>query len=378
MVSELLSTVLELTAHDSAPSPCTLSVRLEDREQSPTCFSVTESLDSANLSLEQMMAANSEAQVAARQAAIDSTIERVRDARRRGAQFYLQDFDAADFLVIIDHCPAVINRWLSGTADSSTDFLRRVRLNEGFYLAFCEALFHRDANRAASLWLQLHQNMSTRFLGKAEVPDLLHLLFRVPPSPAARALLDAVLDIKATNTDAGLLDLSICAYTNQGHAWLSSVIQADLSSPLAWRQQRGARLQGFSCGNRLPTDLNWPERFVDQPTTRSSDNALLRHTEACARHWWEVYWSAADAESAYGAWLLFCASADRRAWTWMAVDQMGADLPPTERTLRLINYEINRSHLRSAMKKREKDFGNRFLGKKVSPHVGPWALSNHP
>ena len=378
MVSELLSTVLELTAHDSAPSPCTLSVRLEDREQSPTCFSVTESLDSANLSLEQMMAANSEAQVAARQAAIDSTIERVRDARRRGAQFYLQDFDAADFLVIIDHCPAVINRWLSGTADSSTDFLRRVRLNEGFYLAFCEALFHRDANRAASLWLQLHQNMSTRFLGKAEVPDLLHLLFRVPPSPAAQALLDAVLDIKATNTDAGLLDLSICAYTNQGHAWLSSVIQADLSSPLAWRQQRGARLQGFSCGNRLPTDLNWPEGFVDQPTTRSSDNALLRHTEACARHWWEVYWSAADAESAYGAWLLFCASADRRAWTWLAVDQMGADLPPTERTLRLINYEINRSHLRSAMKKREKDFGNRFLGKKVSPHVGPWALSNHP
>ncbi|WP_207239206.1 hypothetical protein [Pseudomonas sp. GW456-L15] len=62
----------------------------------------------------------------------------------------------------------------------------------------------------------------------------------------------------------------------------------------------------------------------------------------------------------------------------MAVDQMGADLPPTERTLRLINYEINRSHLRSAMKKREKDFGNRFLGKKVSPHVGPWALTNHP
>lgn len=378
MVSELLSTVLEWAAPDSAPSLCTLSVRLEDREQSPTCFSAIGSFDSANLSLEQMLAADSEAQATARQAAIDSFIERVRDARRRGAQFYLQDFNAADFLVVIDHCPTVIKRWLSGATDSSTDFLRRLRFNEGFYLALCEALFHRDANLAASLWLQLHQNMTTRFLGKAEVPDLLHLLFRVPASPAALALLDALLDIKATNTDAGLLDLSICAHANQRDAWLSDVIQADLSSPLGWQQQRGARLQGFSCGNRLPTDLNWPEGFVDQPTTRSNDNALLRHTEACARHWWEVYWNAADAESAYGAWLLFCASADRRAWIWMAVDQMGADLPPTERTRRLINYEINCSNLRSAMKKREKDFGNRFLGKKVSRHVGPWTLTNHP
>jgi hypothetical protein len=57
---------------------------------------------------------------------------------------------------------------------------------------------------------------------------------------------------------------------------------------------------------------------------------------------------------------------------------MGADLPPTERTFRLTNYQINQSLIRSAWKKREKDFGNRFLGKNVSPHVGPWALTNHP
>jgi hypothetical protein len=50
-------------------------------------------------------------------------------------------------------------------------------------MALCEALLACDPAKGVLLWQALRRTLRTRFLGRGNVEELLHVVFRVPASP---------------------------------------------------------------------------------------------------------------------------------------------------------------------------------------------------
>ena len=54
---------------------------------------------------------------------------------------------------------------------------------------------------------------------------------------------------------------------------------------------------------------------------RSLERNLLKWTNRAvrAKHWWERFLNAPDADSAFAAWHVFLSASDRRAWVWRPI-----------------------------------------------------------
>jgi hypothetical protein len=258
--------------------------------------------------------------------AFATAVERIRQARAAGASLYLANMSVEDMVPVLRHAPDLVERWLQGAAERTGDFRRRVILAEGAFLTLCEALLGHDPDRGVLLWSALKRSLTTRFIGKAEIDDMIHMVFRAPPSPALVALREELLGLERSGTDKDLFDLAVAASLNGQGEWFVAVTAADATSRFAWRRKRALVLEGFTVGNTLPQALAWP----DGPLRTAHDvlrqrSARFRYLEACARHWWKAYLAAPDAETAYANWILFIRAADRRSWVWIQRDANAAD-----------------------------------------------------
>jgi hypothetical protein len=305
--------------------------------------------------------------------ALETAISRIEVARKSGASLYFVDVEAVDMEPVLQHASDILDRWLEGYRECTTDFRRRVRLAETTFLALCEALLLRDPERGAELWRALCATMATRYIGAAGVAELLHVVFRVPNSAPVAALRDEVMSLPRCHTDQKLFDIAVAASYNGNAAWLASASAADQASPLVWRQKRGALLAGFSIGNTLPVADAWPEGEI---RTSHADlhrkAARFRWSEACAHHSWRAYLSAPGAVEAYAAWILFLRSADRRAWTWMRKDMGAQNISDNLLKVKLMHVQLNQSELKRAMEKRLDKPDKKFLDHDIVIGVGPW------
>ncbi|MFZ2321752.1 MAG: hypothetical protein WAW12_17990, partial [Pseudomonas sp.] len=270
---------------------------------------------------------------------------------------------------IIKHVPNAVALWVEGVDVATADFKRRVRLAEGLYLALCEALLIESPQQGAMLWRALGEALITRFVGVALIEEMIHMLFRVPESEEIENLLKELVD--SADNDQRLFEIAVAARVNGKEAWLDRVIQNDKASATVWRCQRAQKLDGFKSGNSF-LDV-WPEGpEEDLRTSRANETAQWRHKEACARHWWNSYWTAECTESAYSAWILFMESADRRAYGWMSSETSELDEfdPTVQRRMAHANYNL--SNLKSAVKKQESQMDRKFLGRRIVEGIGPW------
>jgi hypothetical protein len=112
--------------------------------------------------------------------AIETATARIEAARASGAGLYLVDVEALDMDPVVRYASDMVDPWLEGYREVTTDFRRRVRLAETAFLALCEALLIHDAARGAELWHSLRATMATRYLGAAGIDELLHIAFRAP------------------------------------------------------------------------------------------------------------------------------------------------------------------------------------------------------
>lgn len=358
-----------------APDPGSqLSIQRERVAADPFAFSITPRLagqDDDNPLASLRAALDADAQVAARKRAVD-TVARIREARASGASLYLASLDPEDFKPIIRHAPEAVVAWLEGAVARTRDFSRRARLAEGVFLALCEALLDVAPDRGAELWRSLRGVLTTHFIGAAEVEEMIHMVFRTPPTPATDALLAERLDLRQSNTDEDLLDLAIAATVNGRIDWLRQAIAADNGSGIAWRRRRALMLEGFSTENALPVADAWPEgAWKTAGEGRRTKAAQRRHSEACARHWWRSYWQAADPESAYAAWTLFLRSADRRALAWLSHEAAELDLADALTQRKVAHAKVNYRRLKSATKEK-RSLDDHFLDKRTVDGVGPW------
>ena len=307
---------------------------------------------------------------------IETAASRIRDARRSGAKLFHAILASEDFEPVIRHAPDKVEQWIEGCSGPTADFQRRVRLAEGAFLALCEALLKYDPEQGSQLWLALRLTMTTRYIGKAGVNDLLHMVFRAPDSPALATLRQEITSLENCNTDQELFELVIAASCNGKIVWLNEAIEADRVSPYAWRRQRGKILKGFTIDNTLPIPDAWPEGELKTSDTRLARIAArYRSIEACARHWWRTYLEASDPVEAYAAWTLFLHSADRRSLLWMRKDSDAAGQSDNLSGRKKAHAYLNRKNLERAMERREdvpSKFSQNFLFRRTTKELSPW------
>ena len=233
-------------------------------------------------------------------------------------------------------------------------------------MALCEALLVHEPEQGSRLWRALRRSMMTRYLGEAEMEELLHMVIRAPDSPAVARLREEIAELKHSHTDRALFDLSIAASYNNKREWLHTIIQEDRASPYAWRQIRATILEGFCTNNTLPITMAWPDGEIKTERTRIAQmSARSAWREACTRHWWKVYLDARDPGEAYAAWVLFLRSADRRIWVWMQ-GEIDAVCVSDDLFQRKISHVcLSRERMKRALKKQEEKFNRNFLYRRI-------------
>ena len=259
---------------------------------------------------------------------IETASRRIQEARKAGANLYLINFDTKDFALVLQHAPDIIDQWLEGLEELTQDFKRYVGLAEAAFLALCEALLNSDPTRGVQLWRSLRAALITRYIGAADIDDLLHMVFRVSDSVEIAALREELIGLEHCHTDEALFDIAVAASYNGKSDWLSTIIEQDQASNLVWKRKRGKVLAGYRVNNVLPVPNAWPDG--EQTTTCASldcRSGRYKWIEACAHHWWKVFLHAKNPDEAYAAWILFLHSADVRAWAWMRNDIQTASNP---------------------------------------------------
>ncbi len=353
----------------------TLSVDRTEAKSAPFVLSVMplQSQDHSDDPVAAFEAAmDADAQLKAHHRAAETAITRIREARMSGASLYLANVDAEDFEPVLRHAPDLISQWLEGCVEYTTDFQRRVRLADAAFLALCEALLTHAPEQGTQLWRALRRIVTTRYIGAAGVEDLMHMVFRVPDSPAVVTLRSELLE-EQCHTDQSLFDLAIAATCNGKSKWLSDVITADQGSPLAWRRKRGITLAGFTSTNELPVAGAWPDGEIQTGHAElARKSARSRAIEASTRYWWRAYLAALDPTAAYAAWVLFLRSADRRAWAWLRGDVQAANSNDDFFHLKMSHAQLNRTSLKHAMEKRVEKLDKMFLGRPIRNGIGPW------
>ena len=279
--------------------------------------------------------------------------------------------DAKDFGPILCHTPDIVEQWLEGFSEPTTEFQERV------FLALCEALLAHDPERGAPLWKTLRATIITRYIGAGGVEDLLHMVFRVPDSPTVKALREELVELEHCHTDQALFNLAIAAAYNGKDDWLATLIEQDKASKFAWRRKRAAVLSGFTVNNTLPVDDAWPNGEIKTGYADLAQKAArYRWAEACARHWWRAYLTSSDPTEAYAAWVLFLRSADRRVWAWMNQDIEAVQESDDFFKFKIIHARLNQRKLKRALKKREDEdkLDKNFLDRRIFAGVGPWPI----
>ena len=286
-------------------------------------------------------------------------------------------YSTEDFVPVLQHAPDMVEQWLEGCTEATADFQHRVFSAEGAYIALCEALLAHDPERGSQLWKTLRATMITRYIGAAGVEDLLHMVFRVPNSPAVTALREELVELEHCHTDQALFNLAIAAAYNNKDDWLATFIERDQASEFAWRRKRAAVLAGFIANNTLPVEGAWPDREIKTGYASLAQKAArYRWAEACARHWWRAYLASSDPTEAYAAWVLFLRSADRRVWAWMNQDIEAAQESDDFFKFKMVHARLNQRKLKRALEKREDEdkLDKNFLDRRIFAGVGPWPI----
>jgi hypothetical protein len=285
--------------------------------------------------------------------ALETGKEYLERLRKEGLGLGLQVFDVAEARMLIKHAMPAVSQWLDGMEGPSVPFLNRLNGAGGLYLALCEALMENDSPLAIPLWHAIERNLRITYVGVAEINALRFLPFRVQ-SDVALELREYLYKLQHHPTDRTYLELVICATASKASDWLRDRARLDQGATETWRQMRGVAVEGLLGHDADVHALAWPQG----PTITTLDEVRKRATErshclALAKHWWHEYGAAADATSAYRAWILFCAYVDRRAFAWLTTLPQPEPVSDEVHRLKVLNFRVNRYAFKKALASNE-------------------------
>jgi len=318
--------------------------------------SMSESAEEANRRMEEL----SKAAVAS-----------IRTIRASGYSFYLQSFELSAVRAAYKCAPAEWNKLLDGVQDKTSDFVKRVHSAEGLYMTLCEVLLEVAPAQGAVLWEALTCVVRTKMKGAAGISEFVHMVFRAPDSSEVEKLRETLTSFALTSTDQAILDVVIAAQFNGCEDWLDKLIRQDLVSAYQWRRKRGLMLDALR-SYPDPQALEWPYGVkVTSIDSLNSRMAKWRNRGTLARLWWGKFVQALDAPSAFAAWNVFLACADRRAYVWMNKDTENAFTGSELDRLRKLHVLMNRSQLEKKLSAREEKangLNNHLFGRDAPAH----------
>ncbi|MFS8974513.1 hypothetical protein PO002_08395 [Cupriavidus necator] len=295
----------------------------------------------------------------------------IRNIRGSGQSFYLQAFSVSSLRAAYSIAPDEWNKLLEGAEENTPEFVKRVQAAEGLYMALCELLLGVDPDKGAILWHGLLGAMRTKFRGPADIPDFVHMLFRVPDSPAVNALREALASFAATSTDRAILDLIIVSQLNGRDDWLAKLVDEDKRAAHQWRRKRGVMLEALRSYPKVDA-LDWPMgEIVTSKDSLESRMAKWRNRGALARWWWRQFLEAKDVSSAFAAWTVFLSCADRRAYVWMKEEAQQRYKDSELDRLRSLHVGLNWQQLEKSLvawEKKGPDLSNHLFGYEAPAH----------
>ena len=310
-----------------------------------------------------------------RKTIVESYVDAVRNARQAGAQLLHGHFAAEDFDIVLERYPEALDTWLEGVDPPTGEFRRRVRLAEGFFVSLCETVLKRDPSRGIPLWRALRRCLGTRFIGPTGIDRLKYAPFAAPDSPEADAVLEELCSIDEAQTDDDLFDIVIAARISGRVDWLRQMISRDENSPCPAQRRRAAFIQPLLTRPAIAGDAAWPSGKPVGGYREIRDRSwIMGQREAFAGHWLQKFAGANTPEAAHASWLLFMASSDRRAWTWMSEDcarYASADARIEAAKQRFV--EQQRHRLKRAMTDNEKPLPQNFSNQKTTSSLLPWS-----
>ena len=372
LASEVFDRAMMATDTEAFDPGSDLTVQMAGAADMPFTYSV-ELRPSDSEAKRFQKAFDPDAQLQALRLAVDIASERIREARKSSAKLYLAPFCSREFVPVIQTAPDIVDGWLEGLSELTAEFRSRVRLAEGAFLALCEALLAHRPIRGVELWRALRECMVTRYVGKAGVDELTHIVFRAPASPQVEEIQRELAELTQCCTDQALLDLAIAVLVNGKQDFVELIIKEDRESPYAWRQLKAKVLEGFVTNTALPVPRAWPEGEIRTERARiAQTSARATWGNACTRHWWKQYLDASDPIHAYSAWVLFVRSADRRVWIWWEDELAAIGTSDEQLRNKIIHASLNRDKIKRIIKKREDKFDQNFLKRKIVQGIGPW------
>jgi hypothetical protein len=297
----------------------------------------------------------------------------INETQKKGGDLLLSPIDPRDIVDCLIATPEFGSKLLEGMEHRSTDFRRRVQRAEMFFLALCESLLKTSPETGCQLWKALGDVLQTRYIGAAEVSELLHIIFRVQDSPQVESLRLDLLDLSNCNTDKQIFEIALASQYNGKDNWLASQISQDRSSPVHWRNRRSYVLEAFTTGNPITLSDAWPcEPITTEMAELQHWSARKRVHEAFSRHWWREYVNAPDYLTAYRAWILFLKSSDRRAYVFL---RNAANVLEDKSELsrrKWAHLKLNKHNMKRAFEENEKNLAEKFLHRSVSKEILPW------
>ncbi len=305
---------------------------------------------------------------------VDAYLIKVKEARQSGAQLYLVHFTADNFEPVLKHCPDAVETWLAGLESSSPDFIRRVRLAEGFFVALCEALLKKDPPRGISLWRTLRKYLVTKFIGHANIDRLVYALFTAASHEEVDTALEEIYGINEARSDEELINLVIAARLSGRNDWLRRMVSRDAESSCPVHRQRATFLQPLLTRPDIAGAKHWPEGEAASIYDYIHETSwMLAQREAFAAHWLQKFTEADTVETAHACWRLFKACGDRRAWIWRrSICESHATQNELLETVKKKFIEQEEHNLKSAISENERSWSDHFARRRYPNSLVPW------
>src|SRR5690606_35184507 len=112
----------------------------------------------------------------------------------------------------------------AGIDEESSSFISRIHGAQGAMLSLCEVLLEHSPQDGARLWRSLRKHLRLTVMGKADVPELVHMVFRVPINDSVLELRDHLVQLAQCNTDAHIMDIVLAAQLHGHVTWLERLV----------------------------------------------------------------------------------------------------------------------------------------------------------
>lgn len=272
-----------------------------------------------------------------------------------GFAWFGRSFDNDGLRGILERRPDLWRQWAAPALDAGRHG-RSIRLRLGtFYQALAAVLFTLKPELGLEVWSKLADDDGRNLPGST----VAEISFRLDSPEAIQARRRVV---EACWNDAQLAEVAVAAARHSRTGWLHDTISELIQSPELWRRAKGLCLASLSVSETAAfesyvEDADVADTWVWDPLQ------IYRHRHALDRrglHWFQVFGTAAEDVTAWGAWRMMVACADARWTTWTGCWN------DASKPRRLAFFAAAEGELKRACEEAERERRDLFLGLKIT------------